>query len=56
MNATIIHWYSTKGTKKVSDSGMDRNESDHRESDSEGTGDGSLKGEDRVDREGLNIG
>ena len=29
--------------KKVSDSGMDRNESDQRESDSKGTGDGSSK-------------
>ena len=32
-----------KGKKKVSDSGTDRNESDRRESDSEGTGDGSSK-------------
>ena len=30
-----------KGKKKVSNSGTDRNESDRRESDSEGTGDGS---------------
>ena len=32
-----------KGKKKVSDSGTDRNESDRRESDSEGNGDGSSK-------------
>ena len=32
-----------KGKKKVSDSGTDRNESDRRESDSEGTCDGSSK-------------
>ena len=44
-----------KGKKNVLDSGTDRNESDRRESDSEGTGDGS-KGEVRVDREGLDIG
>ena len=32
-----------KGEKKVLDSGTDRNESDRREFDSEGTGDGSSK-------------
>ena len=32
-----------KGKKKLSDSGTDRNESDRRESDFEGTGDGSSK-------------
>ena len=38
-------WFTRKekGKKKVSDSGTDGNESDRRESDSEGTGDGSSK-------------
>ena len=35
--------HKEKGKKKVSDSGTDRNDSDRRESDSEGTGDGSSK-------------
>ena len=45
-----------KGKKKVSDSGTDRNESDRRESDSEGTGDGSSKAMSASAEKGLDIG
>ena len=40
--------HKEKGKRKVSDSGMDRNESDRRESDSEGTGNGSSKANEKA--------